>query len=373
MEPQKSLTEDWFLWFLLVLATGVVGGYYYFAFVQDTEKETGQWLFEGEDPASVRTLKRYDGETLGFSITQGPSQSWTINRPRGIHLDQSAVNNWLETLLSLDIKRRFSAQPGADYGIHSGSTRIQVIQEGKRRTLYIGGKNPTGTGFYVRYGDSKSAPVFLLPNRIREDFLPGLFELRDKRLMSGKLKNLRSVSFQTSGDSITFRRSGKRWMIASGRRTTLDETSTRNLREDIRSLLSLKASTFYDTRSGLKTVQGAIELHYGDTTSRVSIGQKMNGERSLTVEGRPVVGVTQDPVKQFEDLPVKPDGWPVVKKAEPRPQFDTAPSGPNQPTTGTVDVFEDTFLKKPNEEQNASTPSRSVRENDRTSDTEAGF
>lgn len=316
MESQKSLKEDWFLWLLVLVAVILTVAYYFLGFTPQRRTESPSWLFEGVEEASIRGLTKYRGDSTVLSLERNSNNSWTLTHPEGVELDQSAVNDWVQDLLSPDLKRRFKASPGANYGINEGTTRIEIVQHGRKHTLYLGGKTPTGQGFYLRYGDAKQAPVFTLANRSRENISPGLYDLRNKQIIEHSFRSLQSVSFETEADSETYRKTSRGWTVTSADTGVLNETAAQSLRDNLRTLVNTTVSTFYDTRppGAYRPFQGWIHLRFASGTTTVTLGGRADNERLIGVGDKPVVGVSIDPARTFKDLPAKPTGWPVVEE-----------------------------------------------------------
>ncbi|MFB6345122.1 MAG: DUF4340 domain-containing protein [bacterium] len=318
MESQKSLKEDWFLWLLVLLAIGVTGGYYLLVPSSKSSDNSSQWLFEGVEPTSIGKIAKYRGDSPVLVMERQSKERWKLTRPDSVKLDQSAARGWLKDLVSVEVKRRFTASSGADYGIGEDSTRIEITQEDRRHSLYLGNKSPTGKGVYLRYGESKKAPVFLLSKSVRENIAPSLHDLRDKSLIDQKFSRLKSVSFRTGGDSLTYRKTGDGWIIRSDR-VTLTDTDSQTLGDNLRTLVTATASSFYDTAvpSSFKPIKGRVDLHFKGSVRKIRIGGKKDGERLLQITGGPVLGSALDPFRIFSDLPQKPNSWPTVKRKEP--------------------------------------------------------
>lgn len=315
MESQKSLTEDWFLWLLLLAAVGLTGSYYFFTFSPNPQgKDSPEWVFDGVESDAIRAVKKYRGDSLVLSVKRD-SNGWSLSHPDAVNLAPSAAQNWIKALLSPEIQRRFKASPGADYGISTNSTRIKLRIGQKEHELYFGGKDPTGQGFYLRYGKAEESPVFLVANRSRENIIPDLYTLRDKDLFDRPFSELTSATFATDTDMITYEKKSGGWRIQSPRNSTLSETQSRSVENNLRTLVESTASSFHDTRppSPLDPARATIRLRFGKTKTIVNIGGKKDDERLISIEGKPAMGVTVDPLRTFRDLPVKPEGWPVVE------------------------------------------------------------
>lgn len=313
VEAQKSLSEDWLLWGLLGLALLLAAGYYALGFLGG-EPDGPRWVFQGVDPATVTALRTYRGDRLQVAVRRDDG-SWTLTGPRSARLDASAVERWVDRLLDPGVKERFRTETPGRYGFESEARRVEIDQGDRTHRLYLGGRPPVGRGFYVRYGGSKTAPVFLLEEAAEEGIYHTLDDVRRRELFTRGAGSVVGLSLVSGRNRVDYERASGRegWVLsAKGETTFLDDTGVRSVEEALGSLLHLRAETFHDTDppAAMEPVEGTLGLDFGDTVVRVDVGGERDGGRTLRVRGRSPVTVDRDPVRLLKDLPRRPEGWP---------------------------------------------------------------
>ncbi len=313
MEPEKSLKEDWFLWFLLGLALILVLGYWFLLETAD-ERATGpNWLFADVPAQSIKTIRRYEGDQLKLEVSRSATGSgWTIQSPESITVDPEAVDRWVNRLIDPEVSRRFKSGPDSDYGFDRSDTRIQVVVNETKHDLYMGGESPTGDGFYLRYGSGREAPVFLMPQSIRSSLDLTLYEVRDKQLFDEKIGSVTGLELRTGEGRVLYRKEGENWILSEPKEQKLNDTQSLTLEKSLSSLRELRADHFHDDEvpSEFTSEQGQLILRTGEQERILTIGGTREGRRLVRVNDEPVVAVSQDPVDLLKDSPEKPAGWP---------------------------------------------------------------
>ncbi len=315
VESQKSLKEDWLLWVLLGGALILVLVYYFIVSPSTSRQETPVWLFEGTDPASINSIKKYRGERVLFQVKRRSGGSgWVLEKPSDVELDSQSVNRWVETILSPNVRQRFRASPSADYGFDDTSARLTIVQNGNKHDLFFGGKPPTGGGSYLRYGDSPNAPVYLLGRNAKDSLNKTLYDIRDKNLFDRRFKSLKRMKLSTGEGSVTYALDGRNWKITQPREQSLNlnDTQTSTVQNTVRRVLSTTASTFFDTKppASYRPIQSRVSFVFKDQTVELKIGGTLDNNRIVRRDNGTVVALSQDPAQLLNNLPRTPSGWP---------------------------------------------------------------
>jgi len=319
VEAQKSLSEDWFLWGLIAVALVVAAGYWALGFLGE-EASGSPWVFEGVDPASITAIRSYRGSALQAEVLR-KGKGWSARRPRRVMLSGSAVDRWLDNLIEPRVDRRFRQEGTADYGFDSSSRRVELQQGSTTHRLYLGGSPPVGSGLYVRYGEAGEGPLFLLASGEESQIYRTLNDVRRRELFTGQPGAVSLLELEAGGERVRYERSGgEAWTLhaAGGDTRSLDDTATRVLEEGLRSLMFLRAQTFYDTEPerALGTPRAELRVGSGDTPVRVVLGRREGSNRVVRRAGWVPVTVSQDPAGMFEELSGRPAAWPRAARAE---------------------------------------------------------
>ncbi|MFB6347357.1 MAG: DUF4340 domain-containing protein [bacterium] len=312
MEAEKSLTEDWWLWGLTAVAVILGGAYYFYSGTEKTNDVT--WLFEGVKKQSIREIAYTKNGQTRLRVKRA-GKSWKFVQPDGVRMGKSSVNEWLGNLLDPKLIDRFKGKKNRGYGFEQSNEVITIRQGEKKHTLYVGGDDPMGSGFYVRYGKQAKGPVFVMESQFRETLIPTVKDLRRKQLFSAKPSDLRSIQFATSSGSVKYSRASSGWRMKrnGGDSQVLSDTDGRALSNGLQSLFSLSASMFYDTAvpDGLTPYQARLKLEIkGKGPVTLKLGGTKEGKRLVKRDGWPGVTTRMDPAGMFQDLPELPEEWP---------------------------------------------------------------
>jgi hypothetical protein len=148
----------------------------------------------------------------------GDEAAWTLRAPRQDRADSESVRSMLDSLATIDAVAFFDGDK-ADrkaFGLEEGATRFTAQREDGSTIEFVLGKEAADqpAGFYFERTSDKQ--VVKVSDWVAAKFAPPLGELREKRLLSCRADEIRSLAFSIAGESFTISReaSGKPWKIA---------------------------------------------------------------------------------------------------------------------------------------------------------------
>ncbi|HEV2387101.1 MAG TPA: DUF4340 domain-containing protein [Candidatus Acidoferrales bacterium] len=144
-------------------------------------------------------VKSFDLKTAGGEIAAeragGTGGSWSIEKPRPMAGDDTAIGQLLTNVASAKLASVVSEQGGglARYGLDHPQLSLTVrLNAGGERALEIGKKQ--GDQYYAR--DTSRDAVFLVPASVEKQLDVKLFDLRDKKLMHSLPEDFSQLSYQ---------------------------------------------------------------------------------------------------------------------------------------------------------------------------------
>lgn len=324
MEAQKSLSEDWLLWLLLGGALVLVIGYYFLGMPVQNKQSEPTWLFAGVDKSSIKTIRSFQGNELSFELRaqrkSDGSISYKLAGNSTVKISQDKINEWIDTVLNPTIDAQFKAKPNANYGFDSPVKKIEITQGGSLHTLFVGGDRYGGAGFYLRYGSSENAPIYVISNSHKGNIHKTLNDIRRQELFTKSVNDIKSITLSQKKSQITYTIKKSDWEITEPGTRVLNDTETRDLEDSIRQLLHMDAENFYDTSpSEMTPLSASITVKYKNGKSdTVRIGGEKNQSRLVQKTNWPVIEGSHDPIKLFEQIPVLPDNWPEGISSQPQ-------------------------------------------------------
>ncbi len=278
-KQQKSLL---FLLALLALSAGAAA-YAYFGVLK--AEETEQKQKEGEAkafPFDKEAVKRISltakGET---TVLERSGDGWSVVAPVSAKADKFAADALAERLASLKSTQTIADEQSraAEYGLDSPSFVVSVVYTDagaeKSAELKVGGESPMDQSLYFsKGGDTR---VLLAESNLRYALDKGLFDLRDKGLVSVDPKSIQSVSVEASGLAWRAERAGEGWKLTSPVQDAGDATAIEGV---LSRLGSVRAKAF--VAEGLS--DGAPELKpFGLNSPAVLVTLESGPDKARTV------------------------------------------------------------------------------------------
>lgn len=173
-------------------------------------------------PISLDTEKvskiEFEDKTLHL-VAEKSGSDWRILQPVGTAGDSMGISSYLGDVAGMEAAA-FVDHPDADlshYGLKPAAESLTITTgEGKtanRQKVLLGTKQDDR--YYAQMEGSPA--VFQLASTVAEKLSPTLFKLRDKRIVTMKLDDLKKVTVQTGGATYEFDKSGSkesRWVVA---------------------------------------------------------------------------------------------------------------------------------------------------------------
>ncbi|HVB98464.1 MAG TPA: DUF4340 domain-containing protein [Candidatus Dormibacteraeota bacterium] len=133
--------------------------------------------------------------TIEAARSGGSGSGWSIEKPRKLRADASAIEQLIDTVSSAKLAKIVSESTGqlARYGLEHPAISLRVhLQSGADRTLDLGRQQ--GGQFYAR--DSSRNMVFLVPASLEGQLDRSLFDLRDKKILSSLPDDFTRIDYQ---------------------------------------------------------------------------------------------------------------------------------------------------------------------------------
>ena len=173
-------------------------------------------MFPGVDTATIKrvTIER-PGEKV--ELERKSEFAWDLKAPITDAADLESVRSMLDSIATIDAVAFYD---GAEvdrtaFGLDDSATRFRATRDDGTEIAFRIGKaatdQPAGN-YFERESDGQ---VIKSPDWVAEKFLPPVSELRERRFLSCKLDEIRSLKFTIAGDTFTLSREavGKPWAI----------------------------------------------------------------------------------------------------------------------------------------------------------------
>jgi len=173
-------------------------------------------MFESDSTGIQHVTIEKTGEKI--ELERRGEEIWEMLSPIADRADTESVRSMLDSIATIDATAFFDG-PSADrkaFGLEETATRFTAKRgdDGLPIAFAIGKEAPDApAGVYFERGSDKQ--VIKAPDWVATKFVPAADELRDKRLLSCRLDEIRSMTWTTGGDTFTIAREapGKAWTI----------------------------------------------------------------------------------------------------------------------------------------------------------------
>jgi hypothetical protein len=173
-------------------------------------------MFAGVDSTGIEhvTIEKPDGK---IELDRKGDAAWFIQSPLEDAADAESVRSMLDSIATIDAVAFFDG-PAADrkgFGLEEGATRFRAVRADGTSVGFTIGKEATDQPAGIYFERQSDHQVIKAPDWVAKKFLPDANDLRDKRLLSCKLDEIRSLKYTFAGDTFTLERedAGKPWTI----------------------------------------------------------------------------------------------------------------------------------------------------------------
>jgi len=211
---------------LAVILVVLAGFYYVYEIALGPERERVQTrkgrVFVTVEPSDVTemALKRADGVVR----VKREGDGWQIVEPLAWRGDRGKVEETLTSIVTARMDREIAAEPKdlAEFGLAKPVAEATLVtRDGRRFTLLLGAKNPTGVWVYAREGDKPA--VFVLGESVLRDTTRPLADFRDRSVLAFDRKDVTGVEIVTRDETLAVEPAGEsRWKLTRPRALDAD-------------------------------------------------------------------------------------------------------------------------------------------------------
>ncbi len=193
------------------------------------EKETAAQLvpIKKEDVTGV-ILKRL---AKGVIIhARKADNGWKIIEPIQTDGDRFAIEGIINSVVTSKINRVVAQDTTSlqDFGLKPPEGIIVLMtKSGKKDTLFVGSKNPTGSFLFVRRDHQPK--VELTSTSMSYEVSKNLFDFRDKTVLKFEKENVDKLDLKVPKGHYVVEKTGKSWMIRSPVHKKADQTEVEKL------------------------------------------------------------------------------------------------------------------------------------------------
>jgi len=148
------------------------------------------------------TITPRDGEA--FTCARD-GKNWTITEPHPLPADQSAVNDYVGSLVGSAVNSVVDPHPSnlKDFGLDPPATTLKISTSGTpaQLTLLVGDSTPTGDAVYAQVAGNPR--LITLPGYGKSTLEKTLFDLRDRRALTLEQDQIQRLEVTSGGKSFT--------------------------------------------------------------------------------------------------------------------------------------------------------------------------
>ncbi|MEW6187625.1 MAG: DUF4340 domain-containing protein [Thermodesulfobacteriota bacterium] len=302
---------------VLILIAGTWGLLQFFA-PRSQEEEKKQLLFRDLTQDKIEEIQL---QRAGETIRLKKDREWQILQPLRTKAEGSVVDSLIRTLTQLKAERRYSEKQleGPEFGLVPPRLRVSFLARGKWSELQAGNKTVVGNDYYVRVSNSPELALISAPSV--QDLDRSLFDLRDKRVFSLTLQQVKGLEILAPGNLFLLEKTPEGWRQKDGGRTKLDPGKVESF---LNEWLSLQAKGFAGTgiekpEWGLIDPSYKIRLLTGDKTTReevLSLGKEAK-EKGLSAKSTLQNEIVFLPSDILKKIPQSLEDWKTAQPAPP--------------------------------------------------------
>jgi hypothetical protein len=167
-------------------------------------------------PSDIKAVSfTQEGKTIQL-VRSGPND-WEMTSPIQDIADRYQAENLVDTLANLQAKETISRKENVSaYGLGKNSTLVVVqTKNGQQQTLRVGGKSPTGEGYYAFV--PANGEIVLIPNDIGQILQTPLDSWRSHTLFSFVPSQIEKIEISSTKNSFAFVQKHGEWQIEDSR------------------------------------------------------------------------------------------------------------------------------------------------------------
>lgn len=207
----------WHTTAILAAVLIALGAFYYVYEIRlgpEREKaETRKGRVFTAEPGDVTRAELKRGDEVVRLTRDG--EAWQMESPVKARGDRGPINDVLTTIVTAKMDREIASAPAslADFGLDKPAADVTLtLKDGKRLTLLLGAKNPTGVWVYAKERDKPS--VFVLPEGVLRDATRAVAELRDKTILAFNRADVTGFEVTTRDETLAVEPAeGSRWKL----------------------------------------------------------------------------------------------------------------------------------------------------------------
>jgi len=239
--------------------------------IKTKAEEKNVFVFD-ENSVKEIYIRNPGGEYL---VARGPQEKWRIVKPIETEADQGFVNSILYGMRSLTYERVLEEKPKdlSLYGLDKPRMGIRVTLDGAEKplALNVGKKSPLGQ-IYAKRDDQER--VFLVAAVVEQTLMKGLFELRDKSVVSFERNQVEKIILQAPKKRAELAKRNKGWFILGRTAVRANEDTVNKI---LTSLSSLRVEEFIEdnpeslSKYGLDPPWGRVGLILAKDKSQLEL------------------------------------------------------------------------------------------------------
>lgn len=266
---------------------------------------------KSEDVAAIRFLSLGDRDAGGDKATKADATAktnekpvdvklvrkdgqWVITSPISTTADTQIVSDLLKNILEYKSEKEVAGEQEkwADFGLKSPRRTIELeTSSGKTITFMVGDNAPVGFSTYV--ATSASTKVFSGSQYIATATLKSLFDLRNKRVLSGfSTPDITGVAISSGKDATTLEKIDSSWQITAPTKAKADTVLVNNLIDDISGLRATEIKDEPDAslRALFQGGKGLARITIQSSALKVTLRlAEQKTDLYATVEGQPAI------------------------------------------------------------------------------------
>ncbi len=275
---------------LIVLITGGVYAYkaeYLGAKKKEEAERREKKLFSFDEKSVTRLSVTSEG---GRIEVVRDKDSWKITSPISADGDAAAIGGIIRAALDASYTESVDGNP-EDFGLEPAGTRIDFFLGEKPATLLVGSTSPTGGSVYVK----TNGKILLVPSSLARGVRKNLFQLREKRLLTGTTSEISRFEIWRGNTQISAEKGADGiWVFTNQAKSPADDGAVNDL---LSTFVYSRATAFADDKSdaetGLKNPAARVSvwnksaeqtlLLGGETADKLGIYARVEGGKATAV------------------------------------------------------------------------------------------
>ncbi len=227
------------------------------------------------------TIQSSSGDTV---TCQRDGDGWRITEPKILVADGSAVDSMLTSLIGTSVDQVVDPKPASlqDFGLDAPSVTFDVTTSAKpeKFTLSLGDETPTSGGIYGQVAGN--ARVITVASHLRSTLGKGVFDLRDKRIVTIPAGQINRIEVVSKSDRWTLAKNPQGiWDLVLPPAVRADRFTAEGIVSRIESgkMLSVEAEDKKNAgKFGFGSPELTIRVSGAGTTQTLTLGKEEEGQ-----------------------------------------------------------------------------------------------